>query len=330
MYRYQARRGAPLLDQAADTGRVSPAIVAVDAGRLVQYFDGDVWVFEATEPRHSISQDGTVIPPAKTATATTTVRSPANGEVGDRITITATTTPAAAKGTVLFFKSPNAGGPWTQIGSATVPVGSTQTTKVWTSTAGSWWFKAQYQGNATYATSSGVTANATTISKPASEAVTKTKTVQAAWVQAYEGGGSQITGSGRDSSVHQGYYSSTYGNRKSLIRFNPGLPADANVTKVELTCTGWEHWYQNSGGTLVLGWHEATAAPANWSRANAHPDQSRHNVNPSGWLNDVITRAAFAGLTVGPGPSNASDYYGYSDGPGANFFKITITYKTNT
>jgi hypothetical protein len=141
-----------------------------------------------------------------------------------------------------------------------------------------------------------------------------------------------------NNAVHQGYYSSTYGNRKSAIRFNTAsLPADANVTKVELICKsgGWDHWYQNGGGTVVIGWHENTgSATPNWSGFVKHPDLSRSAQDVGGWTVsipwacDVVKRADFGGITIGPAPSNASQFYGYSDQPGADVFSLRITYKT--
>lgn len=313
---------------------------------MMRYWDGAIWRPQGLDQAGiDLTQDSTVTPPVHTATTTTCTRSPATLKAGEKVTLTAKVTPAAATGSVTFYKGTAAGGPWTSLGTVKLPAGSTTVNYQWTTTKGTWWFRAKYLGSATYAASEDVTDNATTVNADTSGSgggtVTKTLTRDAGWVQAYAGGGGVISGSGRDNAVHQGYYSSTYGNRKSAIRFNmTALPADADVTKVELICKGggWDHWYDNSGGTVIVGWHEATgSAPNNWSNFVKHLDQQRSGQDTGGWtivLNqwarDVVKRADFGGITIGPGPSNSTQYYGYSDTPGANFFSLRVTYRTAT
>lgn len=313
---------------------------AIRAGKavsdpMIRYWDGDTWTPETLQAAAiDVTQDATVPPPSKTSTTTTSSRSPGSGvTAGDKITLTANVTPTAAPGSVTFSKGPSSTGPWTVLGTASLSSG--RASRNWTSQKGTWYFQATYQGNASYRSSSGVSA-ALTVKADQPQAVTKTKTVGAAWCQAYTGTGSQISGSGNDAAAHQGYFSSTHGNRKTLLGFTPALPADAVVTSVELICSNWAHWYAYSGGTLIAGWHQSATAPATYpAGSTTHEDQSRHGVdtgswtvNLTGWAKDAITRSTFQGIVLGPGPSQSSQYYGYSGSPGQSVFKLRITYKT--
>jgi hypothetical protein len=195
--------------------------------------------------------------------------------------------------------------------------------------AGTKYFQARFAGSGTHAASTG-TSPATTVT---GTATTRVATVNAAWVQAYNGSGGQISGSGQDGAVQQGYYSSTHGNRRSLIRFPVTLPADAQVTKVELLCSSWAHWYQNSGGTVRLGWHTQTAAPGT---APAMTVRSEHSVgfgswaaNITTWAKTVVGRSDFRGISVGPGDGNSTMYYGYA-ASGAAPWRLRITYTSSS
>jgi hypothetical protein len=303
----------------------------------IRYWDGDSWRPDALRgPVFDTSQPGTTVPPGKTATTTSCTRTPGAGVVeGQKVTLNATVAPTAAPGSVMFAKSTSATGPWSNLGTGTLSAG--KATKQWTAVKGSWYFRATYQGNPTYATSNGVS-GALTIAADQPKPTTKVKTVDAAWCQAYNGAGAQLSGSGNDTAAHQGYYSATHGNRKTLLGFTPNLPADAVVTSVQLVCDQWAHWYAYAGGTLVVGWHQSTTAPATWPPGpNTHEDQSRYQVdtgkfvvNLTGWCRDVVTLGTFQGITLGPGPSESSQYYGYSASPGRPQFHLKIEYRTYT
>jgi len=157
------------------------------------------------------------------------------------------------------------------------------------------------------------------------------------WARAYNGAGTRLTGSGRDTAIHQGYYSATYGNRKSLLRFVPALPAGATVTKVTLSCSaGWMNWHDEDSGTIVVGsFSNQSTEPALWDVVATRPDRSRKTVGVGSWEIDLTGWAAaavvsptFSGLTIGPGPTTSPEFFGYSvDAPAAEF-QLRIEHKS--
>jgi len=300
----------------------------------IRYWDGDSW-----RPRTpmvtgnvDLSKDGVYIAASKTSTTTTITRLPTTMTEGETITLTATVNRAAATGTMRFYRSASASGPWTALGSSAIE--EQTATKTWVTTAGSWFFRADYSGDATYATSSGVSAT-TPVLKPYASF---TKVVSASWVQPYAQSGAKTVGSGQDASVQQGYGASTWGNTKSLIGFAPGLPADAVVTQVILRCSNWNRWsYGDAGGTLRLGWHSNGSAPSTFTvgTAGGTTGSSSHDANQGplalalGWAPAVVAKTVFKGISVGPGLSNAAEYRGFaSSGPG--LWKLEVTYQTRS
>lgn len=268
---------------------------------------------------------------AKPATTTVATRSTGSTTQGSTVTLTGTVSSGSGTpgGTVVFFRGPSPTGPWTTIGSAGLSGGVA--TYAWSAVEGSWYFKARYNGSSSYGGSEGVTSSVCTVTAPK---VQKVKTVAASWVQAYNGSNNQISGSGKDTSVHQGYYSATHGNRKSLIRFDTNLPADAEVTKVQLICSNWTHWYYGAGGTLRVGWHSKSSKPATWDIGSGATARSEHSVGEgswtrdiSSWANSVVEGSAFEGVTIGPGDGTSYEYYGYS-GAGVSPWSLKITYLT--
>lgn len=126
----------------------------------------------------------------------------------------------------------------------------------------------------------------------------------------------------------QGYFSSTNGNQFSMIGFDfATIQADlsgATITKTELYLNNL-HWYNNSGGTAVVGTHNQSSVSGNHSSG-----QVTAGINTfSGWsvgeakwvtLNNSIGNAlknnTAKGIALGQGPSTSHTYYGYFAGNG--------------
>lgn len=132
----------------------------------------------------------------------------------------------------------------------------------------------------------------------------------------------------------QGYYSSTNGNQYSMITFPYAtIQSDlsgATITKTELYLNNL-HWYNNSGGTAVVGTHNQTSVSGNHAYS-----QVTDNINQfSGWavgqakwvtLNNSIGNAfknnTAKGIALGKGQtsggtlSTSHTYYGYFAGNG--------------
>lgn len=320
----------PNVQAAFHPGAVMAGASAPDP--MIRYWDGDSWRPSTLVPAVlDVSQDATGTAPTKTNTTTTVTRSASTLHAGATLTLTATVSPSTATGTVTFYKATSSTGPWTSLGTSSLSGG--KATRTWTATAGSYYFRATYAGSPTYNPSTSAATGATTVQSK----TTHTVVLPCGWAQAYNGSGGKISGSGNDGAVHQGYYSSTHGNRKSLLRFDAStIPASADITAVTLICKsgGWDHWYNNSGGTLVVGYFlNQDTEPASWPGGKVTGDRSRHAVDVGGWSANLsswatgpVGRSDFSGITIGPGPSQSVGYYGYSDSPGASQFSLKITY----
>jgi hypothetical protein len=299
---------------------------------MIRYWDGDSWRPDLNRGAvFDLTKDAGTVAPTKTNTTCSCNRSAAQLDAGDTLTISATVAPTTT-GTVTFYRSTSSSGPWTSMGTASLSGG--KASKSWKTTAGSFYFKNTYAGSATHNPSTSAVTPATVVRK----LVTKTITIGCAWARAYEGNGSKLDGTGHDGAVRQGYYSSTDGNCKSLLRFDhSAIPAAATVTAVTLVCRsgGWDHWYSYSGGELVVGsFNNRTSEPSSWPTSDILTDRSRHPVdeggfscNLSSWACGSLSGSIFSGITVGPGPSNSQSYYGYSASPGASQFTLKVTYQ---
>lgn len=300
----------------------------------ISMYDGDSWrpdrLFAASI---DLSQAGTDPPYNKNTTTTTLTKSAANLNEGDNLTLTATvgTASGTPTGSVTFSKATSPTGPWTTIGSNTLTSGGASLK--WASSRGVWYFRAVYQGSVFYLGSTSAATGAVTVTGTTQRTVSVT--LQAAWAQAYDANGNQITGSGNDTAVHQGYNGPTYGNRKSLLGFDPALPADAEVTKVTLTCSSWAKWHYPAGGTVRVGWHDKATKPTNWGVGAGEVAKSSHDVdtgswtvNLTSWADTAAKRSNFKGLTIGPGAGTSAEYFGYSADGAAGKFQLAITYRT--
>lgn len=316
----------------------------------VSYWDGDSWRPGSRPPAViDVTQDANAGATGKTNTTTTLTRSASTLHAGANLTLTATVTTGAA-GSVTFSQMDESTGIWTVLG--TVTLASGKATKTFTPAAGAYSYKAAYGGSPTHNPSTSATLAGTKVQK----LVTRTVTLPCAWAQGYQGDDTKVTGTGRDTAVFQGKpYASDplpapqvgpapqfgpgdlIGNRKSLLRFDhTSIPAAATITAVSLVCKsgGWAHWYSGSGGTLVLGsFVSQTTTPTTFLASKTDVDRSRHAVavggftlNISAWANGALEGSTFSGIVIGPGPSDSTQFYGYSTAPAKDQFTLKVTY----
>lgn len=146
--------------------------------------------------------------------------------------------------------------------------------------------------------------------------------------------------------IYQGFYDSTNGNQFSLIGFDfATIQADltgSTIVKTELYLKN-SHWYNNSGGTVVVGQHNQSSVSGNHAYSqvtdniNQFPDWT---VGQAKWVtinNSIATsfKANLAkGIALGKGQSvggvlsNSHTYYGYFAGAtqiGKPQLRITYT-----
>lgn len=167
---------------------------------------------------------------------------------------------------------------------------------------------------------------------------TYTKTYKATWSGTYDGSSDLV--SYYNNEAHQGFFSSDVGNRRSLIGFNYSqIRADlsgATIKKVQFTAYA-SHWYNNAGGTAVIGTHNYTSRPGGWSgsrvtenrqQSAGWPKPGKRTVVLSNTIGNEFKSGATTGIALGPGPSTSHEYYGRFAGydAGANAPAITITY----
>lgn len=162
-----------------------------------------------------------------------------------------------------------------------------------------------------------------------------TKTYTSQWTRSYQGDGSLRISNG---DMYQGQYSGTNGNQRSLIGFDDSqIRSDlsgATITKVELRLDN-THFYNNSGGTAVIGTHDYGSAPASWSGSRVDENRETESWAKGAlkWVtlansfgNDLKSGAA-TGIALGPGNSTSLTYYGYFVGQnGSNKPQLRITY----
>lgn len=167
---------------------------------------------------------------------------------------------------------------------------------------------------------------------------TYTKTYNATWSRFWDNGGDSVNTTNGE--IAQGQYSSTFGNRISWVGFPfSTIQSDlsgATVKKVEFYLY-FDHWYNNAGGTAVIGTHNSTATSAP-AYDGSKDDQDRKRV--SGWainagkwvdmtsvVGSEFKTGASTGIVIGKGPSTSHEYYGKARGFGESGApKIRITY----
>lgn len=167
---------------------------------------------------------------------------------------------------------------------------------------------------------------------------TYTKSYTATWCGRYNGSGSKISS---NSDIYQGQYDGTNGNQKSIIGFDSAqIRSDlsgATVSKITLTLKN-KHWYNNAGGTAVVGTHNSSAGSAPSTCPTLTDDLNRYSQWPklATWavtldntdFGVALKNGTARGVCIGPGPSTNHEYYGYFAGSngGTGAPKLTITY----
>lgn len=163
-----------------------------------------------------------------------------------------------------------------------------------------------------------------------------TKYYDSTWTGSYQGDGDRRYANG---DMYQGQYSSTQGNQRSLIGFNYSqIQSDlsgATITGCWITLKN-THFYNNSGGTLVLGTHSYTALPSTWSGGSVNESRTTYSWAKGAKSTQSIgvqygqdfQSGAARGLAIGPGDSTSLTYYSYWVGQngGSNKPQLKITY----
>lgn len=168
-----------------------------------------------------------------------------------------------------------------------------------------------------------------------------TKTYTATWHGSYRSDGTFNGYSPYLGQVIQGdSQTGLNGNQRGLIGFNAGaIQADlagATITSVKITLNA-EHWYNNSGGTAVIGTHNYTSKPSTWadSRVNQNrltssgwPKPGKRTVTLSTTIGNEFKSGTSTGIALGPGLSSSQLYYGKftGSGGGSNAPVLTIQY----
>jgi hypothetical protein len=156
----------------------------------------------------------------------------------------------------------------------------------------------------------------------------------ASWSECYKGDGTIMTNSGGN--LYQGNDPSGFnGNQKSLAGWGTVVKdrlAGATVEAVHLWLYA-NHWYNNSGGTAVIGAHAITNEPSTFT-GTIDPDRLRVSFGkPEGKWVDVTTwdwkGGSVLGVALGPGPTTSTEYYGRFEGKdagGSNPPKLRLVY----
>jgi hypothetical protein len=165
---------------------------------------------------------------------------------------------------------------------------------------------------------------------------TYTKSYSATWTGRYNGGGARLSS---NIDVYQGQYDGTQGNQKSMIGFDYAtIQSDltgATIKKIQLTMQN-KHWYNNSGGTAVVGTHNqaVSSAPTTFSGTpnlgvfSGWPLGATWAVTLDNTIGTALKNNTAKGIILGPGNSTSNIYYGYFTGgaTSASRPKLTITY----
>lgn len=297
----------------------------------LRVWDGTTWRYASTDwqvPTHESMKAG-----ANTGLAVTTTTCTKSVNVlhaGSAVTLTGSTT-GRNGGTLEFYYRVGSAGTWTLLASRAAPAAGGNATATHTPTANGTSYYVKFTGSPTHLGSNSAATSGVTVQTHK----TTTKIVPVGWVQAYGGQNKKVVGSSRDTAIHQGFYSSTYGNRKSLLRFNPALPAGASVSRVIFDCnSGWAHWYYGSGGTIIIGsFVNQDTEPATMDGVQIFPNRSRKEVGEgsfevdiTSWANTSMVNPAFSGILIGPGPSTSREFDGYSILAPAGNFSLRVTY----
>lgn len=167
-----------------------------------------------------------------------------------------------------------------------------------------------------------------------------TKTYTATWHASYRSDGSFNGFAARLSNVIQGdSQTGVNGNQRGLIGFDfATIQADlagATITSASVTLN-FEHWYDSSGGTAVIGTHNYGSKPSTWADASVNqdrltsaswPNPGKRTVSLGTTIGNEFKSGVSTGIALGPGINSTTTYYGYASGSGtSNPPVLTIQY----
>lgn len=162
------------------------------------------------------------------------------------------------------------------------------------------------------------------------QVVTKTWSGYATWVASYDGGSAKRSGT----DLYYGYYSSTWGNQRSLVGFAiPDLSGCIEVTSARFKFYN-QHHFLNSGGDIIIAIHDYASEPSTWGGSRVdEAEQTVGDAPKPGWVDltcDASIRSklktnGIKGFGFGPGPSNSQSYYGYVNGSSDPWCEVKYT-----
>lgn len=165
---------------------------------------------------------------------------------------------------------------------------------------------------------------------------TYTQNIPAFWSGTYSSGGSYMSQYGNE--AIQGQSPGAGQNIKSMIGWFPGTLgaylSGATVISCSVTLY-FNHWYNNSGGTAVIGTHNAGGSrPGSFSGTTNRlqragwPKPGKITVDLGAGIGQEFANATTSGITLGPGITTGNVYYGRCDGVGfGNPPVLNITYE---
>ncbi|AYD86773.1 minor tail protein [Streptomyces phage Microdon] len=147
------------------------------------------------------------------------------------------------------------------------------------------------------------------------------KTFNATDGRAFGGNGTSVHS---ETQMYQGYYSSTWGNNKSIIMFDYTAIAAALAGKTITGCSvkfKTQFSYYNAGLTAIVGTHNtaSTTVPGAWPSGTKSNRASKTGcaagetttLSLGVTIGNEFKAGTAKGIIFGPGPSTSKDYYGY-------------------
>ncbi len=168
-----------------------------------------------------------------------------------------------------------------------------------------------------------------------------TKTYSANGSASYQGDDDERAGIAE---CYQGQYSSTNGNQYSVILFPYSTIASdlsgATINKVEVYLNN-NHWYYNSGGTAIIGYHNSATTPSSFTYPSSTDNITRSSftygqakwVTVDNSIGTAFKNGTAKGILLGKGQTAGGTlstdklYYGYFAGNGQSGEpQLRITY----
>jgi hypothetical protein len=156
---------------------------------------------------------------------------------------------------------------------------------------------------------------------PPGDPVPGSKTYNMTAGRAFGGNGTSVHS---DSQMYQGYYSSTWGNNKSIIMFNSATIAADLAGKTITGCSvkfKTQFSYYNAGLTAIVGTHNTsgTTVPGSWPSGTKSNRASKSGcaagetttLSLGVTIGNEFKNGTAKGIIFGPGPSTSKTYYGY-------------------